>query len=111
MHGTFQLVCFIIVVCVTLFLPIGAIKLMGGRDAYLHRLNIYFNNDLFFPANEPGFLIPYLYNYVGRPDLTAKTVHKIIRSNYENSIKGIPGNDDAGALGSFFMFCSLGMLA
>jgi putative alpha-1,2-mannosidase len=82
---------------------------MGGRDAYLQRLNTYFDKGLFFPANEPGFLIPYLYNYVGRPDLSAKTVHKIIRSNYENSLQGVPGNDDAGALGSFYMFCTLGM--
>jgi putative alpha-1,2-mannosidase len=71
-------------------------------------LDTYFTQNFFIAANEPGFLIPFLYHFIGRPEKSAQHVRQILADNYNDSTQGIPGNDDAGALGSFYLFCSLG---
>jgi putative alpha-1,2-mannosidase len=60
-------------------------------------------------GNEPGFLAPYLYNWAGRPDKTAEHVRDIIAKSYRAGPGGLPGNDDSGAMSSWFAFGQLGI--
>jgi predicted alpha-1,2-mannosidase len=80
----------------------------GGAAGFINRLDTYFNNNYFNAANEPGFLTPVLYNYAGRPDKAAERVSKILHDQYSTSRSGVPGNDDSGAMSSWFVFHSMG---
>jgi putative alpha-1,2-mannosidase len=60
-------------------------------------------------GNEPGFLAPYLYNWAGRPDKTAEHVRAIIAKNYHAGQTGLPGNDDSGAMSSWYAFGEMGI--
>jgi putative alpha-1,2-mannosidase len=59
-------------------------------------------------GNEPGFLSPYLYNWIGEQSSTAKTIRAILPANYHTGLGGLPGNDDSGAMGSFLVFNQMG---
>ena len=59
-------------------------------------------------ANEPGFLIPTLYNYVNQQNKTAKIVRYILKNRYKTTRDGIPGNDDSGSMSAWYIFHSLG---
>src|ERR1700733_15309946 len=50
------------------------IELAGGDETFVHRLDNVFLRKHFDVTNEPGFLIPVLYNWAGRPDKTADLV-------------------------------------
>jgi len=56
--------------------------------------------------NEPAFLVPYLFNYVSRPDLTSKYVRHI--SGTEYTMTSYPGDDDSGAMSSWYIFSKIG---
>jgi putative alpha-1,2-mannosidase len=60
-------------------------------------------------GNEPGFLAPYLYNWAGRPDKTAEHVRAIIAKSYHAGPNGLPGNDDSGAMSSWYAFGQIGI--
>jgi putative alpha-1,2-mannosidase len=60
-------------------------------------------------TNEPGFLLPVLYNYALRPDKTADVVHMVLEKAFTDSRAGIPGNDDSGAMSSWLIFSTLGI--
>jgi len=84
------------------------IEKCGGKAAFISRLDTFFTNNYYNVGNEPGFLTPVLYNYVGRPDKTAFQVNRIRHASYNATRRGLPGNDDSGAMSSFFVFHSLG---
>lgn len=96
----------------------GLINRCGGKDRFIERLDTYFTHDkqfdqsyhigLFQVSNEPGFLVPTLYNYVNRPDKTAEIVRKVLRTKYNASKAGLPGNDDSGSMSAWFAFHSMG---
>jgi predicted alpha-1,2-mannosidase len=85
------------------------IEMAGGKDAFVHRLDWTFLRGHFDVTNEPGFLLPVLYNYAGRPDKTADIVHMVLEKAFTNSRAGIPGNDDSGAMSSWLIFSTLGI--
>ena len=60
-------------------------------------------------GNEPSFLTPCLYHWIGRADLTSDRVHQIISDNYTDQPDGLPGNDDSGAMSSWLAFHMLGL--
>jgi predicted alpha-1,2-mannosidase len=96
----------------------GLIKKAGGDAAFTKRLDTFFakNSQTFHPwlndyynvNNEPGFLTPTLYNYVGKPYKTNQTVRKIIAKNYNTKPDGLPGNDDAGSMSAWYVFHAMG---
>ena len=49
-----------------------------------------------------------LYNWAGRPDRTADTVRAYLDRYFSARRSGIPGNDDSGAMSSWFLFQSIG---
>jgi predicted alpha-1,2-mannosidase len=86
----------------------GLIEKSGGSEAFRKRLDTFFNNGYYFVGNEPSFLTPYLYHWIGSPELSSKRVHEIVDNNYNASKSGIPGNDDSGAMSSRLAFNMMG---
>jgi len=82
----------------------GLIEKCGGPKAFDQRLDTFFSKNYFNVNNEPSFLSPCLYHWIGRPDKTADTIRRIIEENYNDSPTGLPGNDDSGAMSSWLMF-------
>ena len=80
----------------------------GGKQAFINRLDTFFINHYYNVNNEPGFLTPLLYAYVGRYDKTASTVRSIIAKSYNASRGGLPGNDDSGAMSAWLVFQVMG---
>ncbi|WP_213804359.1 GH92 family glycosyl hydrolase [Granulicella sp. dw_53] len=85
------------------------IEMAGGNEMFIRRLDWIFLRRHFDVTNEPGFLIPVLYNYAGRPDKTADIVHMILEKAFTDNRAGIPGNDDSGAMSSWLIFSTLGL--
>lgn len=80
------------------------IGLMGGDATFVKRLEYYVGNRIEI-SNEPCFLTPFLFVYALRPDLTSFYVRKV-SENFTRSI--YPGDDDSGAMSSWFIFSRLG---
>ncbi len=83
-------------------------ELAGGKQMFVHRLDNIFYRQHFDVTNEPGFLLPMLYNWAGRPDHTADVISSELEKWFTAERSGIPGNDDSGAMSSWFLFNSLG---
>lgn len=95
----------------TLFTPAQIerlIQLCGGKEKMVERLKYGFDHNLINLSNEPGFLAPFIFSHCDRPDLTAKYVGRI-RGNDFSVEKGYPDNEDSGAMGSWYVFTSLGL--
>ena len=106
----------------------GLIGLMGGRKAFEDRLDELFRADLGrskyefwskFPdatgltgqhsmGNEPGFVIPYLYNVTASPWKTQERVRFLLDVWFKDNIFGIPGDEDGGGMSAFVVFSSMG---
>jgi predicted alpha-1,2-mannosidase len=86
----------------------GLIEHMGGEKAFGNYLNRLIDSTDFEISNEPTFLIPYAYNYIGKPARTAEEVRKILSSQYLPGRNGLPGQDDAGAISSWYVFSAMG---
>ncbi|MGO8760086.1 MAG: GH92 family glycosyl hydrolase [Terracidiphilus sp.] len=84
------------------------IELAGGNQMFVRRLDNFFYREHFDVTNEPGFLIPVLYNWAGRPDHTAEVITEVLEKAFTDQRTGLPGNDDSGAMSSWFIFHSLG---
>jgi len=84
------------------------IALAGGNQMFVNRLDSIFYREHFDVTNEPGFLIPVLYNWASRPDHTAEVITELLEKAFTDQRTGIPGNDDSGAMSSWFIFHSLG---
>jgi predicted alpha-1,2-mannosidase len=84
------------------------IALSGGNETFVRLLDNIFYRRHFDVTNEPGFLIPVMYNWAGRPDKTAEIVNALLEKAFTDQRSGIPGNDDSGAMSSWFIFNSLG---
>ncbi|KAF3067035.1 hypothetical protein GL218_08810 [Daldinia childiae] len=96
------------------------VELSGGKDTFTARLekffeggvssgNSQFNHTLFNPGNEPSFTSPYLFNYVGRQDLSVKHSRYVADSYYAPTPGGLPGNSDAGAMESWLLWSIIGL--
>jgi predicted alpha-1,2-mannosidase len=106
----------------------GLIDLMGGREAFVRKLDALFVEQYImdkpafwgqFPdmsgligqyahGNEPSFHIPYLYNYAGAPWRTQRRVRDIMRIWYNAGPMGLCGDDDIGSLSSWYVFSAMG---
>jgi predicted alpha-1,2-mannosidase len=83
---------------------------IGGMQKFVDRLDAFFAvPGRYDVGNEPGFLAPYLYNWAGRPDKTAEHVREIIAKSYHAGPTGLPGNDDSGAMSSWYAFGQMGI--
>ena len=86
----------------------GLIEACGGADAFRQRLDLFFDKNYYNVANEPSFLTPCLYHWIGRPDLSVERVRRIVDLSYDDTPDGLPGNDDSGAMSSWLAFHLMG---
>ena len=82
------------------------VQLTGGKEKYAERLEYAMNNKLIDYGNEPSFWALRSFAHVGRPDLMSKWVHWIMQHNYD--LTGYTGNDDTGAMSSWYIFSAIG---
>jgi predicted alpha-1,2-mannosidase len=88
----------------------GLIRKSGGSQRFVDRLDAFFEvPERYDVGNEPGFLSPYLYIWAGRQDKTAERVREIVAKSYHLGRKGLPGNDDSGAMSSWYAFSVMGI--
>jgi predicted alpha-1,2-mannosidase len=85
------------------------VDVMGGRETFLKRLQTLHESGVLDMGDEQAFLTAFLYHYAGRPGLSARKVHELIPSMFNDTVEGIPGNDDSGAMGTFVVFSMLGV--
>ncbi|MEB4208086.1 GH92 family glycosyl hydrolase [Mycobacterium sp. 94-17] len=88
---------------------------LGGRaamadrlDRFTAKLNVGPNQPYLWAGNEPSFGVPWLYNYIGQPWKTQRTVDRV-RGLFAPTADGEPGNDDLGALASWYVWAALGL--
>lgn len=94
----------------------GLIELCGGNekaearlDKYFVRLDAKYNEEWFASGNEPSFHIPWVYNWTGSPYKTQAIVNRIINEQYSSRKDGLPGNDDLGTMGAWYVFACIGL--
>ncbi|PWG81234.1 GH92 family glycosyl hydrolase [Pararcticibacter amylolyticus] len=92
------------------------IDTIGGKevaekrlDGFFSKLNANYHEEWFASGNEPDFQVPWAYNWTGQPYKTQHVVKRIIKEQYSNRPNGLPGNDDLGAMGAFYVFANIGM--
>jgi putative alpha-1,2-mannosidase len=88
--------------------PVDLVNLTGGPEEFAARLDSSLANDLILFDNETVLHVPYLFNYAKAPYETQRWVRNIMRTHYTDSPGGIPGNDDLGAMSSWFVFSAMG---
>ena len=87
----------------------GLIGKLGGDAGFVAWLDDFFQRKLYNPGNEPDLLAPYLYIHAGRPDRTAERVRALLASQYHPGRDGLPGNDDAGTMSSWYIWGAIGI--
>ncbi|KAG6147643.1 hypothetical protein E4U28_006531 [Claviceps purpurea] len=86
------------------------ITTLGGQEEFIRRLEFLHNTPgLFYIGNEQSYLLIYLFHFAGRPGLSSHYAHQYIPSAFNDTIAGIPGNDDSGAMGSFAALTMMGL--
>ncbi len=93
----------------------GLVTALGGRkavaarlDRFTKELNVGPDEPYLWAGNEPTFGVPWLYNYVGQPWKTQLTVDRV-RGLFGPTPDGEPGNDDLGAMSSWYVWAALGL--
>ncbi|KAI0124094.1 family 92 glycosyl hydrolase [Xylariales sp. AK1849] len=84
------------------------IELLGGPEAFVERLDYFHSSKMIDMGNEQAFLPTYQFHYASRPGRSSYWIHQYIPSQFNNSINGIPGNDDC-AMGAFTAFAFMGI--
>jgi putative alpha-1,2-mannosidase len=87
----------------------GLIQNCGGTEAFKKRLDTFFINRYYNVGNEPSFLSPVLYHWIGMPSYSSDRIRTIIEKHFTPSRNGLPGNDDSGAMSSWLAFQMLGL--
>jgi putative alpha-1,2-mannosidase len=107
----------------------GLTNLMGGRMQFNRKLDRLFVEQtdpmdkpaflgefpdmsgligMYCQGNEPAFHIPYLYDFSGEPWKTQARVREIMELWYNSGPFGLPGDDDGGAMSSWYVFSAMG---
>jgi predicted alpha-1,2-mannosidase len=107
--------------------PAGLIKLFGGPQAFVEKLDLLFTTSSALPAdappdiagmigqyahgNEPCHHMAYLYNYAGAPHKTQDRVRMLLDLEYDDQPDGLAGNEDCGQMSAWYVISSLGFYA
>ena len=95
---------------------VGLVEIIGGKekaekrlDEFFTRLDAGYNDAWFASGNEPSFHIPWIYNWIGRPYKTQEIINRVLNEQYSSKIDGLPGNDDLGTMGAWYVFACIGL--
>ncbi len=86
----------------------GLMKLMGGKKAYLEKLNEFFEDGWYWHGNETDQQAPYMFAMAGNAAKTQFRTHKINEEEYGTGPGGLSGNEDAGQMSAWLVFSMLG---
>ena len=91
-------------------------NLIGGPASVVKKLDTFFsqlNAGRYKPydwaGNEPSLWSPWEYDYFGEPWQTQEVVRKIATTLYHDAPVNEPGNDDLGAISSWYVWAAIGM--
>ncbi len=94
----------------------GLFDAMGGNavavrklDAFFTQLNTSRKQPYDWAGNEPALGIPWEYDFAGSPWRTQDVVRRIATTLYSATPNGEPGNDDLGAMASWFVWAAIGL--
>ncbi len=103
----------------------GLVDLLGGRQAFVGRLDSLFTADSdlgenanpdisgligqYAHGNEPSHHVLYLYNYVDEPKKTQKLVRQVLDELYTDQPAGLCGNEDVGQMSAWYILSALGL--
>ncbi len=94
----------------------GLAKVLGGRQAAANKLDVFFTklNDggrsiYAYLGNEPCIETTWIYDFWGEPYKTQAVMRRAMTELYSSAPGGYPGNDDLGAMSSWYVFGALGM--
>ena len=89
---------------------------MGGPAVARARLERFFtalNSGPSLPdaylGNEPTLGTPWLFDWLGRPDLASAVVRRALLGLYSLTPGGMPGNDDGGTMSAWWVFGAIGL--
>ncbi len=93
------------------------LKQTGGDEKFVTWLDNFFSEGtstlkkegLYTHVNEPDLLAAFLYIHAGRADKTQERVREIMQKEYRTGRAGLPGNDDAGTMSSWFVWNAIGI--
>ena len=103
----------------------GLVELMGGRDAFIGKLDSLFVADSslegesvsvdisgligqYAHGNEPSHHVAYLYNAAGQPWKGQQYISQITHELYTNTPAGLCGNEDCGQMSAWYVFSAMG---
>jgi predicted alpha-1,2-mannosidase len=110
----------------------GLMQLLGGRDAFINKLDELFSTTTDFHIggykelihemteaklgnmgqyahiNEPVHHVIYLYDYAGQPWKAQKWVHEVMDRLYKPGPSGWLGDEDNGQMSAWYIFSALG---
>lgn len=93
----------------------GLAAALGGTAATRARLDDFFarldagpDAPYAFLGNEPGWMSPWLYDWLGAPSRTQDVVRRAILSLFSAEPDGYVGNDDLGQMSAWYVFGALG---
>jgi predicted alpha-1,2-mannosidase len=99
----------------------GLFDAIGGNEKANQRLDDFFHHSDGSWAltgsgglkaeldNEPSIGAPWLYLFSGQPYKTQQTVRQAMNTLWSDAPYGIPGNDDLGAMSSWYVWSAMGM--
>ena len=94
----------------------GLFDALGGNQATVTKLDTFFTKlntsrkqPYDWAGNEPSLGIPWEYDYAGAPWRTQSVVRRIETSLYSATPNGEPGNDDLGAMSSWYVWAAMGL--
>jgi predicted alpha-1,2-mannosidase len=96
----------------TFFVPqdvAGLIALVGGREAFVRKLDALFDGKFYDHGNEPSHHIAYLYDYAGAPWKSQQRLHQVMEDQYRDGPGGLAGNEDGGQMSAWYVLSALGM--
>ncbi|MYT89941.1 alpha-mannosidase [Streptomyces sp. SID8359] len=88
----------------------GAEQVTRDLDEHTRSLDAgVYNTTGAYLSNQPSFSMPYVYNWLGRPDRTSEVLRRATDEMYDTTPSGLPGNDDLGSLSAWYVWANLGM--
>ena len=89
---------------------LGGSKVAVKRlDTFFERLDASYDDPWFAAGNEPDFQAPWIYNWTDTSYKTSEVVHRVFNEMYTSEPTGLPGNDDLGTMGAWYVFASIGI--
>lgn len=85
------------------------IDMIGGKDEVAKRLDTFFHSNFQDVGDEIGWMCMYLAHYIGKPHIVADRIREFIPDVFNSTIRGLPDNDDSGAMGAFVVFNMIGV--